>query len=152
MINESTQKAIKEQKSKLMLAESTDEIKDIVTKAGGEISAEDAEQLWNEIKHVKESLGQEIDDDEMDAVAGGADREWLKEGCAATVEPGSWCGSNDYCSLLDVTYDIIPWDYCPQCDGMLYFRGRGLGYKCNSCKRIFVQNSADEWVLSSKFN
>ena len=112
MINESTQKAITEQKSKLMLAESIDEIKDIDTKAGGEISAEDAEQLWNEIKLVKESRGQEIDDDEMDAVAGGADRDWVKDGCAATCEPRSWCGSNDYCMLCSVTYDNF-WDTCP---------------------------------------
>ena len=112
MINEATEKVIREQKSKLMLAESIDEIRDIITKAGGEISSEDAEHLWNEIKHMKESRGQEIDDDEMDAVAGGADRDWVKDGCAATCEPGSWCGSNDKCLSWSVTYDNF-WKTCP---------------------------------------
>ena len=143
MINEATQKAITEQKSKLMLAESIDEIKDIITKAGGEISTEDAEHLWNEIKHVKESRGQEIDDDEMDAVAGGADRDWVKDGCAATCEPGSWCGSNDKCLSWSVTYDNF-WKTCPdgtphewkylwgkEAEGLAYY----VGVEAKVCKK-----------------
>ena len=133
MINESTEKVIREQKSKLLLAESTDEIRDIVTKAGGEISAEDAEKLWNEIKHVKESRGQEIDDDEMDAVAGGADMDWAKDGCAATCECDSWCFATDRCDYLYVTYDNF---YCTCPDGTeheLFWRGPHAGYKCIKC-------------------
>ena len=135
MLNEATMKIINENRNKLLLAESTDEIKDIVTKAGGEISAEDAEQLWNEIKHVKESLGQEIDDDEMDAVAGGADMDWAKDGCAATCEWDSWCFSNDKCDYWSVTYDNF-YDTCP--DGTPHeFRYLGQyatkEWKCKKC-------------------
>ena len=133
MINESTQKAIKEQKSKLMLAESIDEIRDIITKAGGEISTEDAEQLWNELKQMKESLGQEIDDDEMDAVAGGADMDWVKDGCAATCEYESWCSSNDYCISFSVTYDNF-WKTCPGGTPHDYrWLGLRAGWVCKKC-------------------
>ena len=77
MFNEVTKKLLTNLRPKLMLAESADEINNIITNAGGEISTEDAEQIWNEIKLAKESLGQGIDDDEMDAVAGGADKDGI---------------------------------------------------------------------------
>ena len=93
MINESTEKVIREQKSKLMLAESIDEIKDIVTKAGGEISDEIAGKLFAEIKANNAASGTEIDDDEMDAVAGG---EWnLCDECFNF----NWCSGEWYCYL-----------------------------------------------------
>ena len=142
MINEATEKVIREQKSKLMLAESIDEIKDIITKAGGEISSEDAEHLWNEIKHMKESRGQEIDDDEMDAVAGGADRNWIIDGCAATCEHESWCFSNDFCLEFSVTYFNF-WTDSPTCpDGtphdfgeVYYIRNTRKHQKKRACKK-----------------
>ena len=43
-----------------------------------------------------ESL-EDADGEEPDAVSGGADRDWEKDGCSATVETGSWCGSDDNC-------------------------------------------------------
>ena len=65
-----------------------------------------AGQIWNEISsHRKDK---ELSLDELEAVSGGADRDWLTSGCAATVEPGSWCDSNDMCHVWDVTYDHIP--------------------------------------------
>ena len=39
--------------------------------------------------------GKELSLDELETVSGGEDRNWLKEGCAATVEAGSWCGRVD---------------------------------------------------------
>lgn len=59
--------------------------------------------------------------DELEAVSGGADRDWPKDGCAATVEYDSWCGSNDYCNRWDVTYRHAPTKLvCPLCGNSLY--------------------------------
>ena len=55
---------------------------------------------------------EELDLEELDAVSGGADRDWRKDGCAATCEWDSWCGSNDNCVIFDVTYSNF-WRTCP---------------------------------------
>ena len=81
--------------------------------------------------------GQEISDEELDAVSGGAKRDWLTDGCAATVEPGSWCWSDDSCFVFDVTYIHDPMEKCPKCHGMMYlYKNEGEGFfleKCQSC-------------------
>ncbi len=66
---------------------------------------------------AKEILDQEIALDQLDAVAGGAGADDCVEGlvrniyggrgfpnCAATVEDGSWCGSNDACVSFAIVY------------------------------------------------
>ena len=70
-MNEQTFKIVDQLKDKLMLAESVDEIKDIITKAGGEVTDEFAEKVFTEIKANNAASGTDIDDDDMDAVAGG---------------------------------------------------------------------------------
>ncbi|MDY6391328.1 MAG: hypothetical protein SPL80_00650 [Bacilli bacterium] len=72
----------------------------------------DAEHVWNEIQNHRSKNSEKLDLDELDAVSGGADRDWKKDGCAATCEPSSWCGSNDQCFFFDVTYDNF-WVCCP---------------------------------------
>ena len=79
-MNEQTFKIVEQLKDKLMLAESVDEIKDIITKAGGEITAEDAESMIKEIRRINSASGSDIDDDDMDAVAGGTDLCWWDYG------------------------------------------------------------------------
>ena len=64
---------------------------EIIEASGFAINAEDAE----------------LSAEELEAVAGGADRDWLTDGCAATVEPGSWCGSNDWGFIWSVTYTMV---------------------------------------------
>ena len=71
-----------------------------------------------------------LDIDELDAVSGGADRDWTKDGCAATCEGGSWCGSNDWCEIWDVTYTNF-WATCP--DGSQHEWDRNGGYVCVKC-------------------
>lgn len=75
-------------------------------------------ELWNKIQKLRPADGLEsVDDDELAAVNGGFDpfyifkkpfadpeRDFEKNGCAATVEYGSWCGSNDLCGTYEVTY------------------------------------------------
>ncbi len=81
--------------------------------------------------------GQEIADEELDAVSGGKHQDWLTDGCTATVELGSWCWSDDWCYTWDSTYDHEPLKKCPQCGGTMYFDEwiSGDYYKviCKSC-------------------
>ena len=72
----------------------------------------DADRVWHELENHRSGQSEKLDLDELDAISGGADRDWKKDGCAATCEDGSWCGSNDYCMIWDVTYDNF-WACCP---------------------------------------
>ena len=94
--------------TKLAGAESLTEVQDIL-KGRSDI---DAERAWQEIENHRSNMSERLDLDELDAVSGGADRDWKKDGCAATCEASSWCGSNDYCMIWDVTYDNF-WACCP---------------------------------------
>jgi hypothetical protein len=79
-------------------------------------------------KREQEIMNQEMSKDEMDTVAGGGGTCWVNSrgetcedwaaykygrkfynpdgsiNCAATVEDGSWCGSNDACRFSEVDY------------------------------------------------
>ena len=71
----------------------------------------DAERVYEELRRHRSAAAEKLDLEELDAVSGGFDRDWL-EGCAATCEISSWCGSNDWCQVWDVTYDHFG-DVCP---------------------------------------
>ena len=94
--------------TRLAGAESLTEVQDIL-KGRSDI---DAERAWQEIESHRSNMSERLDLEELDAVSGGADRDWKKDGCAATCEQGSWCGSNDFCMIWDVTYDNF-WACCP---------------------------------------
>lgn len=57
-------------------------------------------------------MSEKLDLEELDAVSGGADRDWKEDGCAASCEWTSWCCSDDLCSVFDVTHDNF-WACCP---------------------------------------
>ena len=95
-------------KQRLRDAESLTEVQDIL-KGRADINAE---CVWQEIESHRSNKNEKLDLGELDAVSGGADRDWKKDGCAATCEASSWCGSNDYCMIWDVTYDNF-WACCP---------------------------------------
>lgn len=109
-----------ELKAKLLTAKSAEEVADIIRAAGQEVSTEDAAHIWEEISnHRKEEKTLSLD--ELAAVSGGADRDWVEVDCAATVEPNSWCYSDDACVKWDVTYENWPQDErCPTCGIYLY--------------------------------
>ena len=46
-----------------------------------------------------------LSQDELEAVSGG--RDWMAEGCAATVEAGSSCWGTDACSGINVHYQFF---------------------------------------------
>ena len=99
---------------RLKRAASAEQAAEIMKESGHELSEEEAEQLWSEIQ--KQRGDRDLSLEELDAVSGGSDRDWLTDGCAATVEADSWCWSNDYCSAAEVTYDNNPVKFfCPKC-------------------------------------
>ena len=107
-----------ELEKKIVAAGSPEEIERILNDAGEKITAEEAQQLFEKVK--SRAADKEVSLDELDAVSGGYNRNWILEGCAATVEcrswcwvNGSWCWSNDACSSYEVVYSRGPdKDYC----------------------------------------
>ena len=112
----------KEIKAKLANAKSLEEAKEILN---GHADI-DPERVWEEIERHRSNWNEKLDLDELDAVAGGA-RDYAKEGCAATVEVGSWCWSNDHCMHWDVTY-VNLWSVCPDLKPHEFVNG-----KCRRC-------------------
>ena len=112
----------KEIRAKLANAKSLEEAKEILN---GHADI-DPERVWEEIERHRSNWNEKLDLNELDAVAGGA-RDYAKEGCAATVEVGSWCWSNDHCMHWDVTY-VNLWSVCPDLKPHEFVNG-----KCRRC-------------------
>lgn len=127
-----------ELKSKLLAAQSTEEVAALLKAAGQEASAKNAEQIWQEIVHHKTDT--ELSLAELESVSGGADRDWPEDGCAATVEYGSHCSSNDACWKWDVTYYHASSNAkCNKCGSVMYYLTKdrnGSSYKCHGCGNI----------------
>ena len=139
-----------ELKKKTLAAASAEEIMEIMKAAGEEITAEAAAQLFEKAQAKK--TGKELSLDEMEAVSGGADRNWVTDGCAATVEYGSRCDSNDQCIYWDVTYDFQPTStLCPNCGQNMYLQNTinhsstkyEEQYRCKFCGCIISRTYAD---------
>ena len=92
-----------------------------------------AEQVYQELERHRSARSEKLELGELEAVNGGkADRDWVKDGCAATCEHNSWCWSNDFCHVWDVTYDNY-WAKCPDGhdhDFDPYGTCRRCGYYC----------------------
>ena len=140
-----------ELKKKAMEAASAEEIMEIMKAAGEEITAEEAERFYEKVQDKK--TDRELSLDELEAVAGGEDRDWLRDGCAATVEGGSDCYGTDMCGLWPVTYEHRPTRHkCSVCGGILYSNGSTGGgffeeevyhYKCASCGAQFKTHGGE---------
>ena len=117
-----------ELKAKLLAAKSAEEVTELLKTDGQEITPEDAARLWEEISRRRNQDGSELSPDELEAVSGGSDRDWLSDGCAATVDPDSLCWSDDYCGGYQLFMERVE------------FRVPGVykekKYWCSSCKRI----------------
>lgn len=113
----------------LLEARDADDVVRAFEARGQEISKGEAHIICQEAQ--RRAAGRELSHDELDAIAGGDDRVWSRDGCAATVEAGSWCGSNDMCLTWSVTYDTIP-SVCPKC-GKQAMVLTGNDYTCNAC-------------------
>lgn len=104
-------------KEKIKKAQSAEEVAVLLRPSG--VDEVMATQIWNELSGYLDD--KQLSVDELESISGGADRDWLSDGCAATVKAESWCGSNDSCHLWDVTYDHEPVKLiCPKCGINLY--------------------------------
>ena len=112
-----------ELKEKLIHSESPEEVKELLSKRPDL----DAERVWQEIGRHRSTHQEKLDLEELESISGGADRSWTKDGCAATCEYDSWCGSNDFCYCFDVTYDDF-WATCP--DGHKHVYEHGQCVRC----------------------
>ena len=140
-----------ELEKKAIEAASAEEVMEIVRAAGEEITAEEAASFFKAVQERK--ADKELSLDELEAVAGGEDRDWLRDGCAATVEAGSDCYGTDMCGLFPVTYEHRPTRHkCSVCGGILYSNGSTGGgffeeevyhYKCASCGAQFKTHGGE---------
>ena len=105
-------------KEKLINASSFEEVQDLVKGHDGL----DAEKIWKEFEAHRSNENELLDIHELESVSGGADRDWTKDGCAATCEYNSWCGSNDFCYCFSVTYDNF-FRTCPDGHEHVYEHG-----------------------------
>ena len=112
-----------ELKKKAMEAASAEEVMEIVRAAGEEITAEEAKQFFEKVQERKTDKALSLD--ELEAVSGG--RDWVTEGCAATVEWDSDCwGADGGCIVVHYTYTREPTtsDRCPKCGARVYLEGK----------------------------
>ena len=73
--------------------------------------------------------------DELESVRGGEDRDWLKDGGAATVEADSNCVFTDFCSIVFTLYDVAPVNgNCTQCGAAPVYNDVVRGdFFCSRC-------------------
>ena len=105
-------KISKELYSKLLLADSQEEVTELL-KANGREDVP-AQEVWEKVQQRRTQDGVERSLEELEDVAGG--RNWWTEGCAATVEPGSDCwGTDGGCYAINLDYEWMPNEKCPRC-------------------------------------
>ena len=107
-------------KKNLYEADSPKEIQEILSGLGFESSDEEAARLFEEIQLFHSSETEVLSEDELAAISGG--RDYAKDGCAATVEPGSDCwGEDGGCVAIHYSYSHPPIAYrCKKCGTYLY--------------------------------
>lgn len=135
----------KELKEKLVHAKTMDDVKQILQEHSEDVTL--TEPLWKEIEHMRQTVSL----DELEAVTGGKDRDFIKDGCAATVEPGSSCWGTDACDYLNVSYDNKPTVLkCPDCGGVLCYWDNVVihwivcnRYNCSKCGGFFQADPDD---------
>ena len=106
------------------MAQSTEEVKALLAEGGAEMSDEEAELIHTLARQILDPANRELSLDELQAVAGGVtDRDWDKDGCAATVEDGSSCWFTDGgCVAVNISYKHKPVQFCFNCGayGMIH--------------------------------
>ena len=122
-----------EMEKKLLKAGSVDEVKSIIEGNDEEISDEDAKKLYDKIKSIDSDASVELSVDELGSVAGG--RDYMEEGCHATVEVGSRCWGTDYCTLTVLWYDHAPEQNCPKCGVGMGWAGAGTNHRIIKCPK-----------------
>ena len=98
----------RELRRRLFQASDKEEVRAIL---GSETTQEEIDRTWREIEAHRPAAGLDVvDDDELEAVSGGA-RNYGEAGCASTTE-NEWCWANDHCNLWVTEYTNF--DPCPK--------------------------------------
>jgi len=100
---------------KLLEAKSVEDVLAIANEnSTSPVSKEFAEKIYAKVKTIRGGDA-ELDLDELESVSGGKGItvDFIKDGCHATVEPGSSCWSDDKCSHDEVIYDNYDSSICP---------------------------------------
>lgn len=120
---------------------------------------EQAKTIMNEKKNGTENkeeiLAQNVSEAELDSVNGGifSERDYAKDGCAATVEYGSDCwGTDGGCKVVNIQYDHPPVKQkCDVCGKQtVYKHDLGINvfnYTCRNCGARYIQNAGMPWKL-----
>ncbi len=121
-----------ELQQKLLEAQSVEEMTDLLRTGKAEYTAEEVSQIWQEIERCKADLdhagkeeavfSQDVSMEELESASGGRNKMRKKKlnnpknhwdiygddhsfpNCAATVDDGSWCASNDACIMSQILY------------------------------------------------
>ena len=111
-------KVLSDEALKARLADKTPaQAVELAAELGYEVTDEELIAAEKELRRQSSPEVVELDLDDMDKAAGGR-RDWAAQGCAATVEEGSWCWGSDFCFLANVTYIHRPTSIkCPSCGG-----------------------------------
>ena len=118
--------------SKLKKAKSREEVEALLKADGQDLALTD--EVWSKAEELRAQNGQELSLNELEDVAGG--RNWLTEGCAATVEPDSDCwGTDGGCMNVNIGYDYLPSHNCPRC-GKYSAVDFGWKWECKNCGRV----------------
>ena len=128
-----------EMRALLANTQSAEQVAEVFASAGKKINQKDAKRLSQEIQH--HITDQELSLAELEAVSGGSERNYLEDGCAATVEPGSYCWGTDMCDWVNCTYDNWPASYCKKCGAVVINKGADGGYwhyECTRCHDTFT--------------
>ena len=90
-----------ELRRKLIRAKDIEEVRAIL---GPETTQEEIDQVWREIEaHRPTNILEEVDDDELEAVSGGADRDWEEQDCSSTTKE-EFCWMDDWCDWVIIGY------------------------------------------------
>lgn len=95
-------------------------------------------EIFVKIRLLRKDDGDTLSEDELMSVNAG--RDYVTEGCAATVEPGSDCwGVDGGCTAIHYSYDNKPTlAKCDQCGNYMYIKDDQNGnpmvlYRCRYC-------------------
>ena len=123
----------KELKKKLLGADSQEEVKALL---GDEVTEEDVTKVWKEIEaHKAAPELEKVDDDELEAISGGADRDYLKDGCLSTTD-NDWCWVSDNCLKNWTTYSNF--EPCPKGGDHAWQKIVLINWELNS-QRVFFE-------------
>jgi hypothetical protein len=122
-------------KRELFKANTAEEVKGVLDRHGFTLGDEEPHRILKDIQRERISRA-ELSAEELEAAQGG--RDYLHEGCAATVEKGSLCLVNDACNATWVAYTNKVTGYkCTFCDVYVAEINSNL-FECPKCHMLFT--------------